>query len=363
MTSPNEDFPSDITAKKTIGDTWQYGVNQKFIQKLLLSVIAFVVLFQLIEWAFFKSKDFLFLVLFSWLLGIAITPLVNRLAKTGIKRGWATLIVISGLIVFILGFFYAFGQLFISQLSSLITQIPDLVDGFVIWLNSTFNLNLSTTSIQNSLNISNPELTNYAQNLAGGLLGIVSSIVGFIFNLFTVLLFTFYFAAEAPTIRKTIAGWLPAKQQLVFSTVWKVTTEKTGGFVISRIILAGLNAVFTSIFLLSIDVPYWLPLGIFTGVISQFIPTIGSYIGGLIPATVAIVNQPLDGLWVIIFVTIYQQIENYVFTPRISSLTMDIHPAVAFASVFIFCRFLRSNWCTYRGSSGCGNNSLDSNLR
>jgi len=197
----------------------------------------------------------------------------------------------------------------------------------------------SATSIQNSLNISNPELTNYAQNLAGGLLGIVSSIVGFIFNLFTVLLFTFYFAAEAPTIRKTIAGWLPAKQQLVFSTVWKVATEKTGGFVISRIILAGLNAVFTSIFLLLIDVPYWLPLGIFTGVISQFIPTIGSYIGGLIPAIVAIVNQPLDGLWVIIFVTIYQQIENYVFTPRISSLTMDIHPAVAFASVFIFAGF------------------------
>jgi predicted PurR-regulated permease PerM len=38
-------------------------------------------------------------------------------------------------------------------------------------------------------------------------------------------------------------------------------------------------------------------------------------------------------VWVIIFATVYQQIENYYFSPRISSRTMDIHPAVAFGSV------------------------------
>ncbi len=108
---------------------------------------------------------------------------------------------------------------------------------------------------------------------------------------------------------------------------------------ISRVILAALNSIFTSVFLLIIDVPYWLPLGLFTGIISQFIPTIGSYLGGIIPAIVAVVNDPFDGLLVIVFVTIYQQIENYLFTPRVSSLTMDIHPAVAFASVIVFASF------------------------
>jgi predicted PurR-regulated permease PerM len=37
--------------------------------------------------------------------------------------------------------------------------------------------------------------------------------------------------------------------------------------------------------------------------------------------------------------TIYQQIENYFFTPRISSLTMNIHPAAAFGSVIVFASF------------------------
>jgi predicted PurR-regulated permease PerM len=153
------------------------------------------------------------------------------------------------------------------------------------------------------------------------------------------LLFAFYFASETPKIRRSIASWLPAKQQVVFTTVWKVATEKTGGFVISRVILATINSVITSVFLLIIDVPYWLPLGLFTGIISQFIPTIGSYLGGIIPAIVAVVNEPIDGLFVVIFVTIYQQIENYLLTPRVSSMTMNIHPAVAFASVIIFASF------------------------
>ena len=38
-------------------------------------------------------------------------------------------------------------------------------------------------------------------------------------------------------------------------------------------------------------------------------------------------------MWIAVFATVYQQVENYVLTPRISQRTMDIHPAVALGSV------------------------------
>jgi predicted PurR-regulated permease PerM len=70
------------------------------------------------------------------------------------------------------------------------------------------------------------------------------------------------------------------------------------------------------------------------GLISQFIPTVGTYLAVALPALIAVLSDdPLDAVWVIIFATVYQQIENYYFSPRISSRTMDIHPAVAFGSV------------------------------
>ena len=329
----------DISAKGSTGGAWDFSVNRRFLKRSDVTVLVLVIAFQLVSWAFGKSKDFLFLLLIAWLLGIAITPLVEFLTKRGMRRGLSTFLTLLGLVLLSVGFIAAFGQLLASQLASLIFQIPTLVEGFIGWLNASFNLGIDPDSIEQSLNVSNSQVAGIAQDLAGGIFGVVTSIFGFIFNLFTLLLFAFYFAAEAPNMKKTIGSWLPTRQQIIFTTVWQVATEKTGGFVISRVILASLNAFFTSTFLLLIGVPYWLPLGIFTGIVSQFVPTVGAFIGGIIPAVVAVVNDPKDGLFVVIFVTIYQQIENYLFTPRISSMTMDIHPAVAFASVIIFAGF------------------------
>jgi predicted PurR-regulated permease PerM len=329
----------DISANSASGGRWNFSINPRFIQKSIITILALVVALQLVLWAFSKSRDFLFLLLLAWLLGIAISPVVDILTKRGLKRGLSTFLVLIALMGLIFAFIASFGQLLGSQLASLITQIPTLIEGFVGWLNTSFNLKLDASSIEQSLNISNSQITNFAQDIAGGIFGVVSSIFTFIFNIFTLLLFAFYFAADAPRIKRTIGSWLPTKQQVIFTTVWQVATDKTGGFVISRIILAALNSVFTSVFLLLLDVPYWLPLGLFTGLISQFVPTVGTYLGGVIPTIVAVVNDPKDGLFVIIFISVYQQIENYLFAPRISSLTMDIHPAVAFASVIIFAGF------------------------
>ena len=329
----------DISANSASGGRWSFSINPRFIQKSIITILTLVVALQLVQWAFSKSRDFLFLLLLAWLLGIAISPVVDILTKRGLKRGLSTFLVLLTLMGLIFAFIASFGQLLGSQLASLITQIPTLIEGFVEWLNTSFNLKLDATSIEQSLNISNSQIANFAQDIAGGIFGVVSSVLTFIFNIFTLLLFAFYFAADAPRIKRTIGSWLPTKQQVIFTTVWQVATDKTGGFVISRVILAALNSVFTSAFLLLMDVPYWLPLGLFTGLISQFVPTIGTYLGGVIPTIVAVVNDPKDGLFVIIFISVYQQIENYLFAPRISSLTMDIHPAVAFASVIIFAGF------------------------
>jgi predicted PurR-regulated permease PerM len=121
----------------------------------------------------------------------------------------------------------------------------------------------------------------------------------------------------------------------VFIRIWDISVRKAGGFVISKLALAMISAVFHSAFFFIIDVPYWLPMGIFAGVVAQFIPTVGTYIGVALPALFAIFDDPLDVLWIVIFATVYQQIENYVLTPRISTRTMDINSGVALASVFV----------------------------
>ncbi len=117
--------------------------------------------------------------------------------------------------------------------------------------------------------------------------------------------------------------------------MWEIAVDKTGGYVLSRLMLAALSAFFTGIFLWVLGVPFWLPLAIWTGVVSQFIPTLGTYLAIALPALIAATRQPLDGVWVVVFGVGYQQIENYLFAPKITARTVSIHPAVAFGSVIV----------------------------
>jgi predicted PurR-regulated permease PerM len=60
---------------------------------------------------------------------------------------------------------------------------------------------------------------------------------------------------------------------------------------------------------------------------------VGTYIAGALPTLVALAVSPADALWVLGFALVYQQIENYLFAPRITARTMALHPAVAFGTV------------------------------
>ena len=59
---------------------------------------------------------------------------------------------------------------------------------------------------------------------------------------------------------------------------------------------------------------------------------VGTYIAAAVPLLVALLEDPWKALWFLIFVIIYQQIENYLLAPRITAKTMQLHPAVAFGA-------------------------------
>ena len=56
---------------------------------------------------------------------------------------------------------------------------------------------------------------------------------------------------------------------------------------------------------------------------------------GLLPILIALLHQPISALWVLIAIVVYQQLEIYLFAPRFTAQTMNIHPAVAFGTVIL----------------------------
>ena len=80
--------------------------------------------------------------------------------------------------------------------------------------------------------------------------------------------------------------------------------------------------------------PYSLALGLWVGIVSQFIPTVGTYIAMVLPVVVALKENPAKALWVLAFLVLYQQFENYVLGPKVTKHSMNVHPALAIGTVF-----------------------------
>jgi predicted PurR-regulated permease PerM len=275
-------------------------------------------------------------------LSFAMEPAVQWLSRRGMRRVPATaLVFVLGLLIAI-GFVALMVPLFIAQLGELIGNVPTIIDQLDSDLLSRlpFGIDLSASpELQRELTAFGDGLGAQLRNV---LLGAASEVVtlgrtalGLLFQIATIALVTFYLVADGPRARRTLAGPLPPARQREMLAIWEIAVEKTGGYIYSRVLLAVAAALLHAVFFLAIAVPSPIPLAVWIGVTSAFIPVIGTYLGAFAALLVAFVNEPIDALFVAIFAIAYQQIENYFLAPRIQSSTMDVHPAIAFLSVVI----------------------------
>ena len=290
-----------MEAKPTPEGTVRPWPEPPWLRRAIVLVLVGVAAFQVFVWAFGQLRTFLGLLFLSWLFSISIRPPVQALVRRGWRRGAATAVVLLSLLVLATGFFAAFGTLLADQVAQLVRSLPHVVDDSVGWVNRTFHSRLQPADVIASLDLTGARIQELVRSLTPNVLGVVTSVVGVVFQAFTVLLFSYYMSAQESALRDTVSGWFPPRQQRVISTVWAIAVDKTGGYVFSRLILALVSAIATGVFLAVLGVPFWLPLGIWTGLVSQFIPTIGTYLAIALPALVALSVQPADALWVVVF--------------------------------------------------------------
>jgi predicted PurR-regulated permease PerM len=309
--------------------------DPRALRRSVVAVLLIVTVWLIALGVFTAIGHFLFILMLSWLFAIAMEPAILQLTARGMRRGPATGVVGTFVAICTLAMGALFGNLFFQQLTQLVTSLPATVEQSVTWINQHSDLNLNAATVTDRLRLTPEQIGNWSTSIAGGVVGIVTSTLSLLLEVFTFFVFAFYIAADGPRIRRAIGRWMPPQRQEVFVTVWDIAAQKAGGYVISKIVLAVLSAAFHAVFFWAIGVPYWLPLSILVGITAQFIPVVGTYIGIVVPVLFVVFTDPLDALWIVLFATVFQQIETYVFTPRVSKRTMDVNSGIALAAVFI----------------------------
>ncbi|MFI9238174.1 AI-2E family transporter [Streptomyces sp. NPDC053079] len=304
----------------------------RWLPRAVVVTLALVACFQLASWAFHQLIGLFVNILIAFFLALAIEPAVDRMAARGVRRGIGTAVMFLGVTVAFVGFFTLLGSMLAGQIQTMVENFPSYLDSVIRWSNRTFGTKLSRLEIQESV-LHSDWLQKYVRNSAGGVLDVSATVLGGLFRLLTVVLFSFYFAADGPRLRRTLCSLLPPNRQTEVLRAWEIAVAKTGGYIYSRALMALISGVAHYVLLEILGVPYAPALAVWVGLVSQFIPTIGTYLAGALPILLAFTVNPWYAVWVFGFVVVYQQFENYVLQPRITARTVDIHPAVAFGSV------------------------------
>ena len=268
----------------------------------------------------------------SLFVAFALEPAVNAMARRGIRRGIGTAVAFLVVAVAAAGFSALVGSALASETTYLIDKAPGYIDDIEGWLNDTVGLDVEFDTLKDEF-LAGGGAQDLASRFADDVVNAGATVVSLLFHLFTVALFTFYLVAEGPKLRRMVSARLSERRAAVVTEIWDLAMDKTGGYMYSRTILALISAFVHWVAFVVIDVPSPVALAIWVGVISQFIPAIGAYIAGVLPVLVALLHEPRAGLFVLIVIVAYQQLENYFLSPRITAHTMEIHVALAFGAV------------------------------
>ena len=274
----------------------------------------------------------LVMLIVSLFAAFALEPAVNFMAGRGIRRGIGTTITFLVATVVVAGFSALVGSALASETTYLIDKAPGYIGDIEDWVDDTFGVQLEFDTLKDEF-LEGGGAQDLAASFADDVVNVGTTVVSLLFQLFAVALFTFYLLAEGPKLRKMVSSRLSERRAAIVTEIWDLAMDKTGAYMFSRTILALLSALVHWGAFTLLDVPSPIALALWVGVVSQFIPAIGAYIAGVLPVLVALLHEPRTGLFVLIVIIAYQQLENYFFSPRITAHTMEIHVALAFGSV------------------------------
>jgi predicted PurR-regulated permease PerM len=269
----------------------------------------------------------------AFFFALAMIPAVKWIhERWGWKRGAAVGAIYGGLILFVALMVLVLIPAISNFANEVSTSGVDYADEINSYSQDLIGQDLvSQESGADAGDAAGAAMSKWSDNIVGA----VETGIGLLFTMATILLFTFYFAADAPRVERALLSRMPPHRQKVVGWIWDTAIEQTGGYFYSRMLLVIINGglFFIAMLLVGMPLVYALPLSIFEGFVAEFIPAIGTYLGAAVPILITLVVQGLvPALILLVWVLIYQQAENYWLSPRISAGTMEINGGVAFGA-------------------------------
>lgn len=310
-------------------------MNNKFSKenttliKLDLWSFAKIILILAVLWILFVIRDIIFIVLVAGLLATVINPIVNFFEKKKVPRWMGAMFIYLGIILILFLIGMAVVPTVISQGKILTDNIPEILESLMLKLENIFHFN-SESKISNMISdwISKNPLNT------GSFFSILGNVAGQIFSGVMIMVIAFYLSVRKKSLYKFFNSLIPEKYQEFVKNFFESVQKEIGAWARGLLILMLFVGTLAYLGLLLLGVKFSLTLAIVAGV-TEMIPYIGPWIGGLIAVLIALTQSPALALFVGILFFIIQQIEGAFITPYVMHRSVGLDPLVIILALLV----------------------------
>ena len=282
-----------------------------------------------------QVRQLLLLIFTAVLFATALNILVRRLQQFGIKRNLALSLTLSLTLLSLILFVWLIVPPFIDQFQELIELVP------AVWERARNELIILEQRLPDWL----PPLPRLADlitqlqplgtELLKNFLAFFSNSVAILLQLLLVLVLTLMILANPQRYRRTLLSLFPSfyrrRVDEILSACEVALGNWLGGITINCIFIGTLSGIG----LWMLQVKLVLVHALLAGLLN-FIPNIGPAMSVVFPVMVALLDDPLKILAIVIWYVIIQNVESYWLTPMVMAKQVSLLPAVTLTAQIFF---------------------------
>jgi len=322
--------PSPTSAKRP---EYLLSIRPRTVLSVALVVLGVLALVKVI----LMSERVLVWIFVSILLALALNPAVEVLMRRGVRRrGVAAGLVYMWVVALIAGAGALIIPTLVQQVSDFIQAVPGYVAdvtagrGPLGFLETKYDV---VDRVQAAVDGNGAATTSLAGG-AGAALDVTRGVATFVVGVITITFLTLFMLLEGPQWVKRMIELLPARMRPEARSIADDVYDLIGRYVTGNLLISLIAGAATTIVLLALGVPYALALGLLVAIL-DLIPLAGATLGAIIVTLVAFSESSTAGVVVLVFMIVYQQLENHLIQPIVYGRTISLSPLAILISVLI----------------------------
>jgi predicted PurR-regulated permease PerM len=249
-----------------------------------------------------------------------LNPMVTKLARYRFPRPLSVLLVY---ILVISTLSMSFGLLIpplVSQTTTFITHFPEYV------------ANVGVPYVYSEQIVT--QIINQLAVIPAKAAQITISIFSNVLEIITILVFAFYLLMMREKLDDYLAPFFNDGKKKAIARIIDILEHRLGGWARGQLLLMFAVGLSTYVGLLILDIPFALPLAIFAGFL-ELVPYIGPFIAAVPAVIIGFGISPFLGFAAASLAFLIQQLENYVFVPKIMQRSAGVNPIITLIALAV----------------------------